>query len=239
MTEHDPLSEPIVPPQNKKELLARLVEIVQHGVYGMPVRYGGTGGPGTYLEHLLGLTTGNKDIPDSLGWELKFYSKKTNLITLFHKEPQPAGIVRYLVSKHGRIDTQDRLSFRHIIAGKSDRFKVEGNSGQVIVRPLKGNGPVPFWTDDDILSAAGAKLRRLVLVGGEKIGQTARYDRVDIFENLQLSFFIYEVVRGTIIIDFDAREARPGSKGLRNHGTKFRVAPDNVCRLYAKKERIS
>lgn len=239
MNPHDPLLESIIPPKAKKELLERVTEIVQHGVYEMPVRYGGTGGPGTYLEHLLGLTTGNKDIPDSLGWELKFYSKKTNLITLFHKEPQPTGIVGYLVRKHGWIDKLGRKSFRHTIAGKSDRFKVEGNSGQVIVRPLAGNGPVPFWTDDDILSAAGAKLRRLVLVRGEKIGQTARYDRVDIFENLQLSFFIYEVVRGTIKIDFDAREASPGSKGLRNHGTKFRVEPDNVCRLYAKKERIS
>ena len=36
-------------------------------------------------------------------------------------------------------------------------------------------------------------------------------------ENLQLSFFIWEVVAGTVKIDFDAREAKPGSKGLRNH----------------------
>lgn len=181
MSAYDPLLITVVPPKNKRELFERLTEIVQHGLYEMPVRYGGTGGPGTYLEHLLGLTTGNKDIPDSRGWELKFYSKGTNLITLFHKEPQPTGIIRYLVSKYGWKDKQDRLSFRHTIAGKSDRF----------------------------------------------------------FENLQLSFFIYEVVRGTIKIDFDAREASPGSKGLRNHGTKFRVEPDNVCRLYAKKERIS
>ena len=107
------------------------------------------------------------------------------------------------------------------------------------MRPLEGNGPVPYWTEDDILSAAGAKLRRLVLIRGVRNKQQISYDRVDIFENLQLSYFIYEVVRGTIKIDFDARESKPGSKGLRNHGTKFRVEPDNICRLYAKKERIS
>ena len=56
---------------------------------------------------------------------------------------------------------------------------------------------------------------------------------------LQLTLFIYEVVRGTIKIDFDAREAKPDSKGLRNHGTKFRVSPDDMCRLYLKKERFS
>lgn len=234
------MTEPVQPPKNKRELFERLTEIVQHGPYTMPdKRYAGTGAPGIFIEDLLGLTTGNKDIPDSLGWELKFYSNKTNLITLFHKEPQPRGIVRYMVNKHGWKDSKGRLSFRHTIAGKSDRFRVDGSMGQIKVRPLEGNGPVPYWTEDDILSAAGAKLRRLVLIRGVRNKQQISYDRVDIFENLQLSYFIYEVVRGTIKIDFDAREAKPGSKGLRNHGTKFRVEPDNICRLYAKKERIS
>lgn len=231
---------PVSAPTTRKELFERLADIVQHGAYTMPAsRYSGTGGPGLYLEDLLGLRTGNRDVPDTLGWELKFYNPQTHLITLFHKEPQPAKIMRYMVSKHGWKDSQGRLSFRHTISGKSDRFQVEGDAGQIVVRPLKGNGAVPYWTDDDILGAAGAKLRRLVLVRGVKKGQKVTYNRVDIFEDLQLSFFIYEVVRGTIKIDFDVREARPGSDWLRNHGTKFRVEPDNICRLYAKKERIS
>ena len=229
----------VSPPSTKKELFSRLVTIVQHGHYTMPTaRYSGTGGPGLYLEDLLGLTTGGKDIPDSIGWELKWYTPKTKLITLFHKEPQPERIVRYLVSRFGWKDKHGRLSFRHTIEGKSDRFRVDSDANQVLVRPLKGNGPIPFWTEDDLLSAAGGKLRRLVLVRGSRSGQKINYDRVDCFENLQLSFFIYELVRGTIKVDFDAREATPGSKGLRNHGTKFRVAPDDVCRLYAKKERL-
>lgn len=232
--------EPIQPPTTRKDLFARLLAIIKHGVYEMPPKYAGTGAPGVYLEYLLGLTTGNKDIPDSVGWELKFYSKQTTLITLFHKEPKPEGVMRSMVSHYGWKDAQGRLSFRHTISGRSDRFIVEGDAGQVMVRPLKGAAlAVPYWTDDDILNSAGAKLRRLVLVRGEKNGQTVKYDRADIFENLEFSYFIYEVVRGTIKIDFDVREASPGSKGLRNHGTKFRVAPDNVCRLYSKKERIS
>lgn len=60
-----------------------------------------------------------------------------------------------------------------------------------------------------------------------------------VFENLHLQFLIYEMIRGTIAIDFDARESKAGSGGLRNHGTKFRVPPDAVCRLYMKKERLS
>ena len=106
------------------------------------------------------------------------------------------------------------------------------------VRRLKGNGPVPIWTSDDILSVAGGKLRRLVLVKGSRHKQTVTFDRIDLFEDLQLTFFIWELVGGTIKIDFDAREAKPGSRGLRNHGTKFRIAPDDICRIYAKKHRL-
>ncbi|MDE0250189.1 MAG: hypothetical protein OXK72_04180, partial [Gammaproteobacteria bacterium] len=62
-------------PKNRKELLTRLTEIVQHGEYTMPAqRYSGTGAPGIFLEDLLELTAGNQDIPDSMGWELKYYS---------------------------------------------------------------------------------------------------------------------------------------------------------------------
>src|SRR6185437_10854991 len=125
------------------------------------------------------------------------------------------------------------------IAGRSDKFKVETDANQVVVRPLKGNGPTPYWTHNDLLNAAGGKLRRLVLVKGERDGVRVRFELADCFENLNLQFLVYEMIRGTIAIDFDAREATPGSDGLRNHGTKFRVSPEEVCRLYMKKERLS
>ena len=229
----------INPAKNKRELFERLAEIVQHGPYKMPAKkYSGTGGPGLYLEDLLGLTTGNKDIPDTLGWELKFYSADTHLITLFHKEPQPDGIMRNMVSQFGWKDAKGRLSFRHTIAGRSDKFRVDGDMNQIVVRSLHGGRLAPYWTNDDILSAAGAKLRRLVLVRGIRKAQIVIYDRVECYENLELSFFVNEVIQGTVKIDFDVREAKPESRGLRNHGTKFRVSPNELCRLYGKKERI-
>jgi hypothetical protein len=226
-------------PTSKKDLLAQLVEIIRHREYEMPEsRYSGTGAPGIYLEDLLGLTTGNKDIPDSLGFELKFYTRKTNLITLFHKEPKPEGAVRYMVSKYGWKDEKGRLSFRHTIAGKSDRFSVVSDSGQIVIRKIGGNGLAPYWTENDILSAVGAKLRRLILVRGERKGQTVIYDRADLFQDIELNYFIWEVCGGTIKIDFDAREMTPGSNGLRNHGTKFRISPGDICKIYSKKERL-
>ena len=228
-------------PINKKDLYIRLREILALGWQEMPkgvARYNGTGGPGNYLEDLIGLKAGNQDIADVLGWEVKYYTPKTNYITLFHKEAEPAGVMRYMVNRFGWKDDQGRKSFRHTIAGRSDRFYVSDDAGNVIVRPVKGNGIVPTWTHDALLNAC-TKLKRLIAVRGERDGQRVRFTRADCYENLHLTLLIGEMINGTIAIDFDVREASPGSVGLRNHGTKFRIKPENICRLYFKKERFS
>ncbi len=229
------------PPNTRKELFERIRAVIEHGPYDMPEgkRYNGTGAPGLFMEDLLGATAGSKDLPDAIGWELKWHTDKTNLITLFHKEATgPQHIMRYMVKRYGWKDSQGRLSFRHTIKGKSELFRVDTDTGQVIVRPVKGNGSVPYWLHEELLAAAGAKLRRLVLVKGEKKKRSVRFLQADAFETFHLADFIYELIRGSIALDFDCRESKPGSTGLRNHGTKFRVEPGAVCRLYLKKERI-
>ena len=233
---------PSNPPNSRRELFESIRAVIAHGWYDLPQdvpRYRGTGGPGNFLEDLLGLTAGSKDIPDAVGWELKWYTAKTALVTLFHKEPDgPDTIMRYMVRKYGWKDKNGCLSFRHTIKGRSDRFRVDDSGGQVVVRRLKGNGPVPYWSHEELVAAAGAKLRRLLMVKGERSGEKVRFLRADAYEVFNLVDFVVEVLRGEIVIDFDCREAAPGSPGLRNHGTKFRIAPDAVCRLYMKKERL-
>jgi hypothetical protein len=225
-------------PQNKGQMLKRLQEILKAGWLEMPSdirRYKGTGGPGNYLEDLLGLTSGNKDIADCVGWEVKYHTPKTSLITLFHKEPEPAGIMRYMVSKYGWKDKLGRLSFRHTIHGQSDRFIVIDDAGTIIVRPVKdGNDPVPSWTHDTLLNVAGGKLRRLVAMAGQRKGQTVKFNSAVLYEKMHLTQLAQDLVSGRIAIDFDVREMTAGSKGLRNHGTKFRVSPKDLHRLYFK-----
>lgn len=230
-----------VAPRSKKELFAKLRDIIDAGWQVMPdsARSAGHGGPGNFLEDLIGLHAGNQDIADSAGWELKYYTPKTALVTLFHKDPQPNTALRYLVKRFGWKDKEGRLSFRHTIKGRTDRFKIVDDGGNIIVRPLKGNGVVPTWTHDTLLNAAAGKLRRLLLVRGERKGQLVRFHFADCYETLHLTLFMGELVSGTVAIDFDVRESKPGSDVMRNHGTKFRVAPDHICRLYMRKERLT
>ena len=232
---------PAEPPRSQTQLFERIRAIIRRGAYELPVGapYGGTGAPGRLLEDLLGLRSRALETPDAVGWELKWYTEKTSLITLFHKEADgPDFIMRYMVRKYGWKDKKDRLSFRHTVRGKSALFRVEDSVGQIVVRPLKGNGPVPYWSHHELMAAAGSKLRRLVLVKGRRRGKTIEFLQADAYETFHLADFVYEVLRGEIAIDFDCRESKPGSIGLRNHGTKFRVSPLAICRLYLKKERL-
>ena len=89
-----------------------------------------------------------------------------------------------------------------------------------------------------MIAAAGAKLRRLLLVKGERNKRSVRFIHADAYETIHLADFIYELMQGSIALDFDCREAKPGSDGLRDHGTKFRITPTMICRLYLKKERL-
>ena len=101
------------------------------------------------------------------------------------------------------------MSLGHTIKGKLDKFRTYNDSN------------------------------RLIMVRGEKDGRKIRFTRADAYENFHLADFIWEIMSGTIAIDFDVRAYVPGSKRLSNHGTKFRVPPDAVCRLYLKKDRIA
>ncbi|NMA07956.1 MAG: hypothetical protein GX929_02415 [Clostridiales bacterium] len=228
------------PPKNKKQMLERLREIVNAGWLEMPddvKRYNGTGGPGNFLEDLLGLTVGNQDIADCLGWEVKYFTPKTALITLFHKEPEPKKILRYMVSKYGWEDKYGRLSFRHTIHGRSDRFAVYNDAGSIIVRALHdGNDPVPTWSHDMLLNIAGNKLRRLVTAEGERNGRKVTYKKIELYENIILTQLMQNLVNGRIVIDFDVREMKAGSDSLRNHGTKFRISPKDLKQIYEKHE---
>ena len=106
----------------------------------------------------------------------------------------------------------------------------------VLIRKSGYDGPVPYWTHDELLNVVGAKLRRLVLVRYEKKKDKVLYTQSDIFSDFALTFLIYELVRGTICVDFDVRATK--TYALRDHGTKFRIHPDNVCRVYLNKKRF-
>ncbi len=233
------------PPRSFAAASAKIKEILKMGMIPIPDKksYRGTGAPGRLLEDLLGIAENNHDSPDLQDWEVKFHGGGT-LITLFHKDPEPRGITRFLIHDHGWPDGQGRISFRHTISGKSDRgFYVVNDPDRVIVRHETKDTHPPFWRHNTLLGAAGAKLRRLILVDGkvthESTGKHVEYKTATAFWDFNLTGFCDALEKGDVCIDFDARTNAGKGSSIRNHGAKFRVHLDKIGNLFEHSKKIT
>ena len=234
----------VVLPKSATASFAKIKEIIDMGWIDIPPEkeFNGNAAPGDYLEHLLGGQKNNRDSPDLADWEVKFHGGNA-LLTLFHKEPQPRGIMKFMVHEHGWPDELKRISFRHTLGGKSNRgFYVTNEPDRISVRHNTKYNPVPYWTHNTLLNCLGAKLRRLIVVEGEM--QTHPVKRViyksatAYWEFKQMGFFD-ALVQGKVYIDFDARTKGAPGTALRNHGTKFRININNIESIYENSKKIT
>lgn len=226
-------------PKSGTKAFEKIKAIIDLGWVDIPNKksFQGTGAPGRLLESLLGVSENNKDSPDLEDWEVKFHGGGT-LITLFHKDPEPRGIIRNLVYVHGWPDAHDRISFRHTLSKESDRgFYVVNQDEKIQIHNRNNNSVVPFWRHNILLGAVGAKLRRLILVNGtlNKELRQVRFTGATAFWDFDLTGLLRAIETGIVCIDFDARTQGGIGTSLRNHGTKFRVSLDNLEVLYLHK----
>ena len=222
-----------------KSIQEALRQVLTQGVFEIPQGQGfeGTGAPGLYLEHLLGLKTSNVDIPDAAGWEVKFTSG-TALLPLFHKDPYPRGqAMRYLIDQWGWIGSNGLQSFRHTICRESDYFEVIDDANDIRIR-RKGHDDVsPYWPHNTLITAFSRKLSKLILVRGERSkGRIVKYTSAEFLSDANITRLIRNISRGIVCIDFDAYIKENGT--IRNHGTKFRISVDDLAALYQARQRV-
>jgi len=230
-------------PRSGKASFKKIEEILKAGIWEFPAagKYNGTGAPGRYLEDLLGIKENNADSPDLADWEIKFHGG-TSLLTLFHKDPEPRGVIRTMVHDYGWDDRQGRISFRHTISGESPRgFYVVNEMDRIVIRNKHKDAAVPHWTHNTILNALSSKLRRLIVVEGEMLlnPRSVVYKEATAYWEPEIMGFSKAIADGLIYIDFDARTK--GGKGttIRNHGTKFRIKIEDLSKIYANKHKIT
>jgi len=228
---------------NEADPRERLREIVARGWIPFahhPNSGRGTGRPGKILEELLEIDGGNADTPDTGRWEIKFHANKSP-ITLFHLEGQPRGYQKCMAHTFGKIKDNGERSFRHTLrcGRRSNRNLIVANeNGQLTVRN-KSNDDVLWvhWTQDHLINAFVTKLRRLVVVEGEKNEQkgkeeegSVRFNTPHFFWEPRTTQFMKLIEDGIIAVEFDMK-IEPG-KPLRNHGTKFRINFKELPGLY-------
>lgn len=227
-------------PLPDEALFARVRAAIDRGWIRVPdgYGYGGTGGAGRMLEELLGVDGGNLDVPDAGKWEIKFHSKNA-LLTLFHLEAQPKGHMHHMVRLFGTEDAKGRTSFRHTLRGRSDKgFYVANEGNRITVRNNdRSDVTWPYWTHDSLINAFVAKLRRVIVVRGSRKKPNVRFESAWCYQEPQTTRFLESIEKGVVAIDFDARTNN--GRGLRNHGTKFRVAYDDLRSLYHERHRLA
>ena len=119
-------------------------------------------------------------------------------------------------------------------------FYVANESNRITVRHHEVSDIVwPYWTHDRLVNAFVSKLRRLIAVQGRqrKLGgvRQVTYDAARLYWEPLAMGFVQMVANGTVAIDVDARTLN--GRGLRNRGTKFRIALDDLPRLYNHQQR--
>ena len=147
--------------------------------------------------------------------------------------------MRHMVAVFGWEDHKGRRSFRHTVWGRSDLgFYVANESSLITVRhPDQADIVWPHWTHEQLGEAFTSRYRRLIVVQGEKQSGRVRYQVAHLFGDPQVERFIEAIEHGRVAIDFDARTLN--GRGLRNHGTKFRVRFEDLRRLYGRRQRIA
>jgi hypothetical protein len=232
----------VVLPPSSRASFKKIGEILSAGELAFPdTGFGGSGGPGRMLEALLDISENNADSPDLADWEVKFHGG-TSLLTLFHKDPEPRGVINKIVDHYGWPDEHGRISFRHTIKSQSTRgFIVENLDDRVQVRNQKDDaGPTAYWLHRTLANAFAAKLRRLIVVDGDVLSKPRRviFKSATAYWEPDVLNLSKAIAAGTFYVDFDARTKGGRGTSIRNHGTKFRIQPKDLEFVYSHKVTI-
>lgn len=129
-------------------------------------------------------------------------------------------------------DEKIEISFDHTCAGDNQRewlATVQRRTG------LAELDPQPYWGFDDLFHKAGTKLNKTLYAIAERKREKGteyfRYSQFLMLENFQREKFIDAIMRGDILIDFDARTGH-------NHGTKFRLRQQKLPALYGVVQEV-
>jgi hypothetical protein len=94
----------------------------------------------------------------------------------------------------------------------------------------------PYWGFRDLYHKAGTKLHNCFFVGADCKKMDGKeyfqYSKIQMLKNFSQEKFIQAIVKGDILVDFDARTGH-------NHGTKFRFRNSRLSELYDEVKEIA
>ena len=240
------------------ELVSDLSRIRDRG-YVRSHRQGDTG-IGKTLEDLLEIEENNVPGPNGHSTELKSYrSGAKSMLTLFTKAPKPGGINRMLLERFGRTK-RGRKELHATVTSDPPRMTLDGR-----LRPRRtlyggpgfwltftesrielshvnyGALPIPYWDMADLKAAFERKYPGYLLYVKADSRTANGQEWLHYSEAYRLSGFSFEnftrrLEEGKIVVDIRIGQYPDGRP--HDHGTGFRVMPDNLRLCFSRRERV-
>lgn len=118
------------------------------------------------------------------------------------------------------------ISFNADMVAKKHSVWLDGVDSNIGLLELS---PQPYWGFDDLKYKAGTKLTNCFFVQADVKKECGvefyQYKQVTMLQKFSFAGFLGELVKGNILVDFDARTGH-------NHGTKFRMRQNCLPALY-------
>ncbi len=229
------------------EIVDGLKKVKEHGYYKTH-RHGPTG-IGKTLEDLLGIVENNIPGPNAVRLELKSARKNTgSMLTLFTKSPDPQKVNSVLLDKFGYPSskgtgtnelhtTVNALDFNSLKGKRGFKVGIESNR---ITLLIPGEHTVCYWPKEKLQNSFERKLSNLLYVKADVrergINEEFWYNEAWVLSGFSFEGFIRLLKEGTILLDIRIGQYSDGR--THDHGTGFRVIPDNLDLCFKKRQRV-
>ena len=234
--------------QRYSELLDQLPEVKDMG-YVRTHRAGNTG-IGKTLEDLLNIKENNFAGPNGYNTELKSGRKgSSSMLTLFTKSPLPPRINRQLVEKFGKSKIDGKKAL-HTTANAVYKNSLYGQPAFIVgVYHTRiqldhddyGDLPTPYWDRVQLEKAFRRKYpHRLLYVKANCRGrgemEEFHYNEAWLMSGFSFARLIELLRSGQISVDIRLGQYPDGR--LHDHGTGFRVKPDDLQLCFERREQV-
>ncbi|MFC1651265.1 MvaI/BcnI family restriction endonuclease [Candidatus Latescibacterota bacterium] len=229
------------------EIAEKLRNIKKNGYY--KTHRSGPTGIGKTLEDLLGIIENNIPGPNAVRLELKSARKNTgSMLTLFTKSPDPPRINSVLLGRFGYPSSKGTDSNElHTTVNARDFNSLRGSPGfkigiesDRITLLIIGDHAVCYWPKNKLQHSFERKLPNLLYVKanarGRGINEEFWYNEAWVLSGFSFEGFIHLLQEGTILVDIRIGQYPDGRS--HDHGTGFRVMPDNLDMCFDKRQRV-
>lgn len=241
--------------QTYDQLLVKLQQVGKQG-WVRTHRKGPTG-IGKTIEDLLGIRENNVPGPDGDKIELKSARKGVkSMLTLFTKSPDSYGANSLLLSKFGyysysgsptkELHTTLNAVDYNTLRGRQG-LKVAVGTDQVNIVSMNGGRETAecSWSREVLMEAFDRKLPRLLYVKAQHRGRGDTeefwFDEAHLLRGFSFENFGRQLQQGKILVDIRIGQWPPGHPQAgqpHDHGTGWRVFPDNLDLCFASSERV-